>query len=77
VGFITVSGTPQLAEASKQFFLKEATIEKVELPELPTSVQTRVDKALVIGIATFFKQYAAYAPFNQSKPQSNVLSIEL
>lgn len=76
-GFITVSGTPQLAEASKQFFLTEAKIEKVALPELPESARTSVDKALVTGVATFFKQYAAYTPFNQSKPQNNVLSIEL
>lgn len=76
-GFIIVSGTPQLAEASKQFFLREATIEKVELPELPASARTRVDKALMTGVRTFFEQNAAYTPLNQPKPQNNALSIEL
>lgn len=76
-GFITVSGTPQLVEASKQFFLKKANIEKVELPELPASIRTRVDKALVTGVETFFNEQAAYAPLNKSNPQSKAVSVVL
>jgi hypothetical protein len=76
-GFITVSGTPQLAEASKQFFLREATIEKVELPELPASARTRVDKALMTGVRTFFEQNAAYTPFNKPNPQNKAISVAL
>jgi hypothetical protein len=76
-GFIIVSGTPQLAEASKQFFLREATIEKLDLPELPASERTRVDKALVTGVKQFFNEQAAYAPFNKPNPQNKAVSVAL
>lgn len=76
-GSVAISGTPQLSATGKQFFLTAPIIDQVDLPELPVAARARVDKALTIGVETFFRERAAYAPQEQSGLQTGSLKMVL
>lgn len=76
VGYVSVTGKPRIIEASKQFFLTEATIVSMDLADLPQNARTQINKELTHAVSLFFQQYAAYAPLDNGAIQSGELSIE-
>lgn len=75
LGHVSITGKPQLAENTQQFFLTESTIVNVDLPNLPKDVQLQTNQALTQAVALFFQQHAAFAPLDNGTVQNSQLSV--